>query len=59
MLCSQADRHDLIVNGGMSATDMTCSQEQLVMDEEISAMTKRIAAGLDVNDERVAADIIE
>lgn len=59
MFCAQAARHDLIVNCGMFATGMTCSQEQLVMDEEISAMARRIATGMNVSDETVAANLIK
>ncbi|MFH1969856.1 MAG: trimethylamine methyltransferase family protein [Verrucomicrobiota bacterium] len=59
MFCSVAAGHDLIVNCGMFATGMTCSHEQLVMDEEISAMSKRIAAGILVNDETIAAGLIK
>jgi trimethylamine--corrinoid protein Co-methyltransferase len=51
--------HDLIVNCGMFATGMTCSNEQLLMDEEISAMCKRIAAGVSVNSDTIAADLIK
>ncbi len=58
LFCSQAARHDLIVNCGMFATGMTCSHEQLVIDEEIAAMGRRIGAGLEVTDETVAADVI-
>jgi len=49
---------DLIVNCGMFATGMTCSHEQLLMDEEISACALRLAAGLEVNPETVAAELI-
>lgn len=55
---SVASGHDLIVNCGMFATGMTCSHEQLIMDEEISAMSKRIAAGIEVNDDTIAEDLI-
>ncbi len=57
--CSVASGNDLLVNCGMFATGMTCSHEQLVMDEEISAMSKRIAAGMRVDDETIARDLIE
>lgn len=50
---------DLIVNCGMFATGMTCSNEQLVMDEEISAMCLRIAEGVKVTPETIAADLIK
>lgn len=59
MFCATAARHDLIVNCGMFATGMTCSDEQLVMDEEISAMSRRIAEGLRVDSETIAADVIQ
>jgi len=57
--CSIGAGHDLIVNCGMFATGMTCSHEQLIMDEEISAMSRRIAAGIAVSDETIARDLIE
>lgn len=57
--CSIAAGNDLIVNCGMFATGMTCSHEQLVMDEEISQMSRRIAAGLNVNNDTIAADVIK
>jgi trimethylamine--corrinoid protein Co-methyltransferase len=57
--CSIGAGHDLIVNCGMFATGMTCSHEQLIMDEEISAMSRRIAAGIAVSDDTIARDLIE
>jgi len=57
--CSVASGNDLIVNCGMFATGMTCSHEQLIMDEEISAMARRIAAGIKVTDETIACDLIK
>ena len=57
--CAVAAGNDLIVNCGMFATGMTCSHEQLLMDEEISAMSRRIAAGMPVNAETIAADLIK
>jgi trimethylamine--corrinoid protein Co-methyltransferase len=49
---------DLLVNCGMFATGMTCSHEQLIMDEEISAMTRRILRGVQVDKETLAAGLI-
>jgi trimethylamine--corrinoid protein Co-methyltransferase len=43
----------------MFATGMTCSHEQLIMDEEISAMSRRIARGVRVDKETIARDLIE
>ncbi|MGQ9616564.1 MAG: trimethylamine methyltransferase family protein [Spirochaetota bacterium] len=57
--CSVASGNDLIVNCGMFATGMTCSHEQLIMDEEISAMCRRIVEGIDVNDETIAVNLIK
>jgi trimethylamine--corrinoid protein Co-methyltransferase len=58
-LCAIAAGNDLIVNCGMFATGMTCSHEQLLMDEEISAMSRRIADGMLVNSDTIAADLIK
>ena len=57
--CSVAAGNDLVVNCGMFATGLTCSHEQLIMDEEISAMSRRIAQGVLVNDETIAADLVK
>jgi trimethylamine---corrinoid protein Co-methyltransferase len=51
--------HDLIVNCGMFATGMTCSDEQLLMDAEIAGMCRRLAAGVEVTPETIAADLIK
>lgn len=57
--CAIAAQNDLIVNCGMFATGMTCSHEQLLMDEEITAMSRRITEGMLVNSETIAADLIK
>ena len=59
MLCSVGAGHDLIVNCGMFASGMTCSHEQLLMDEEISAMARRVKAGITVNKDTIAAELIK
>jgi trimethylamine--corrinoid protein Co-methyltransferase len=56
--CSVAAGHDLIVNCGMFATGLTCSNEQLLLDEEMSAICRRIAAGIRVDEETIAKDLI-
>ncbi len=56
--CSVGAGNDLIVNCGMFATGLTCSHEQLIMDEEISAMSLRISEGVRVNDDTVALPLI-
>ncbi len=57
--CSIAAGNDLIVNCGMFATGMTCSHEQLIMDEEISAMSRRLTQGVEVNPDTIASDLIK
>lgn len=56
---SIAAGNDLVVNCGMFATGMTCSHEQLIMDEEISALSRRLVAGVNVTEDTIAADIIK
>jgi trimethylamine--corrinoid protein Co-methyltransferase len=56
--CSVAAGHDLIVNCGMFATGLTCSNEQLLMDEEMSAISRRIVTGVRVDEETIAKDLI-
>lgn len=57
--CAMAAGHDLIVNCGMFATGMTCSHEQLMMDEEMSAMARRMKAGIKVSKETIAGELIK
>ena len=58
LFCSVAAGNDLVVNCGMFASGMTSSHEQLVMDEEIAAMARRICRGIDVSDGTIAQDLI-
>jgi trimethylamine--corrinoid protein Co-methyltransferase len=58
-LCSVASGTDLVVNCGMFATGLTCSHEQLVIDEEIVANSRRIAEGIEVTPETIAAGLIK
>ncbi len=58
-LCAVAAGNDLVVNCGMFATGLTCSHEQLLMDEEISTYSRRIAGGIEVTPETIAADLIK
>ena len=55
--CAVGAGYDLIVNCGMFATGMTCSHEQLLMDEEMCAMSRRIAEGVLVDEETIAQDL--
>ena len=58
LMASVGAGHDLIVNCGMFATGLTCSDEQLLMDAEIAGMCRRLAAGLEVTKDTIAADLI-
>ncbi|OGV72878.1 MAG: hypothetical protein A3K19_32475 [Lentisphaerae bacterium RIFOXYB12_FULL_65_16] len=59
LMASVGAGHDLIVNCGMFATGMTCSHEQLLMDAEIAGMCRRLAAGVEVTPDTIAADLIQ
>ena len=43
----------------MFATGMTCSNEQLLMDEAMCAFSRRIASGIDVRAETIARKLIK
>lgn len=59
MLAAVGSGNDLIVNCGMFATGLTCSHEQLLMDEEISAYCRRFAQGIEVSPDTIAAGLIK
>ena len=59
LMASVGAGNDLIVNCGMFATGLTCSDEQLLMDAEIAAMCRRLAAGVEVTPDSIAADLIK
>lgn len=59
LLCAVASGADLIINCGMFATGMTSSHEQLIMDNEMSAIARRMAKGIMVNDATIAKETIE
>ena len=58
LLAAVGAGNDLIVNCGMFACGMTCSDEQLLMDAEIGAMCRRFAAGVAVTPDTIAAELI-
>lgn len=59
MLCSICAGNDIIMNCGMFATGLTVSLEQLVLDDEISGIIKRLYRGITVNPETIAAQVIK
>jgi trimethylamine--corrinoid protein Co-methyltransferase len=58
LMASVGAGNDLIVNCGMFATGLTCSDEQLLMDAEIAGMCRRLAAGVEVTSDSIAAGLI-
>ena len=56
--CALAAGHDLIVNCGMFATGMTCSHEQLIMDAEMTMLARRLADGVRVDADSIAAGLM-
>jgi trimethylamine--corrinoid protein Co-methyltransferase len=58
-MCAVGAGNDLVVNCGMFATGLNCSQEQLLVDEEISAYARRISRGVEVTPATIAADLVK
>jgi trimethylamine---corrinoid protein Co-methyltransferase len=58
LMASAGAGNDLIVNCGMFATGLTCSDEQLLMDAEMAGMCLRLCEGMEVTQETIAADLI-
>ena len=59
LLAAVSGGNDLIVNSGMFGTGMTATNEQLLIDNEINSFAKRMSAGIEVNAESIAADLIK
>ena len=51
--------NDIVMNSGMFACGLTTSLEQLVMDNEVNRIIKRLMNGIDTSDEVMGADVIE
>lgn len=49
---------DLIVGGGAFGTAMASSYEQLILDNEVMGMIRRMRAGIDVSEHTLAFDLI-
>jgi trimethylamine--corrinoid protein Co-methyltransferase len=58
-LAGMACGTDLLVNAGMYATGETASYEQLVMDNEIIRIARRMVRGFDVNKETMSVKSIK
>ena len=51
-------QNDIVMNSGMFACGLTTSLEQLVMDNEMNRIIKRLMRGIEVTEESIAADSI-
>ncbi len=51
--------NDIIMNAGMFATGLTISLEQLVLDDEINGIIKRMRTGIDASSDKIAAEVIK
>lgn len=51
--------NDIVMNSGMFACGMTTSLEQLVIDNEINRINRRLMQGIDASDEMIAEEVIK
>lgn len=58
-ICAICADNDIIMNAGMFATGLTISLEQLVLDDEINGIIKRMRTGVEVNAYTMAAEVIK
>ena len=57
-LCAICAGNDVVMNSGMFATGLTISLEQLVLDNEINGILRRVRSGIDVSAAKIAAEAI-
>lgn len=57
-MCAICGGNDLIMNSGMFATGLTISLEQLVLDDEINGIIRRLHRGIEVNKDTIGAQVI-
>jgi Trimethylamine:corrinoid methyltransferase len=57
-MCAICAGNDVVMNSGMFATGLTISLEQLVLDDEINGIIRRLNRGIDVNSDTIAAEVI-
>lgn len=57
-LCAIGANNDVVMNAGMFATGLTISLEQLVLDNEINGIVRRVNRGIDVTSDTIAAEVI-
>ncbi len=57
-MCAICGGNDLIMNSGMFATGLTISLEQLILDDEINGIIRRLHRGIEVNADTIGAEVI-
>lgn len=57
-MCALCAGNDIVMNSGMFATGLTISHEQLVIDDEINGIIRRIWKGIDVSSRTIDLDSI-
>lgn len=57
-MCAICAGNDLIMNSGMFATGLTISLEQLVLDDEINGIIRRLHRGIEVNANTIGVQVI-
>lgn len=57
-MCAICSGNDIVMNSGMFATGLTISLEQLVIDDEINGIVRRLYRGIDVDPDTIAAEVI-
>ncbi|MBT3320561.1 MAG: hypothetical protein HN389_12450 [Clostridia bacterium] len=51
--------NDIVMNAGMYASGLTISLEQLVLDDEMNGLIRRLRKGVEVSRESIAAEVIK
>ncbi len=57
-MCAICAGNDVVMNSGMFATGLTISLEQLVLDDEINGVIRRLNRGIEVNSDTIGAEVI-
>lgn len=58
-MCAICAGNDVVMNSGMFATGLTISLEQLVLDDEINGIIRRLYKGIDVSADTIATEVID
>jgi len=58
-MCAICAANDIIMNSGMFATGLTISLEQLVLDDEMNGIIRRLYRGIDVSPKTIGVEVID